>query len=81
MGEDRAPKRTDTGHMAAREYEIVVKGRLSEKFGSAFEGLRVEPRPGETVLRGSFADQAQLHGTLDRIRNLGIELVSVNAGS
>jgi hypothetical protein len=67
--------------VAETEYEIVVKGRLSEKFGSAFEGLRIEPRPGETVLRGSFADQAQLHGTLDRIRNLGIELVSVNASS
>jgi hypothetical protein len=31
------------------------------------------------VLIGHFADQAQLHGILERIRDFGIELVSVNA--
>ena len=59
-------------------YRIVVKGRLSESFASVFEDLRVEPLPGRTALEGDFVDQSQLHGVLDRLRGLGIELVSVN---
>jgi hypothetical protein len=60
-------------------YEIVVRGRLSARYGSAFEGLELKPRPGSTALRGEFADQAALHGVLDRLQDFGIELVSVNA--
>jgi hypothetical protein len=60
-------------------YEIVVKDRLSERFGIAFPGLSLESRPGQTVLTGEFADQSQLHGLLERLRDFGIELVSVNA--
>lgn len=60
-------------------YRIVVKGRISESFASVFDGLTVEPLPGRTSLEGVIADQSQLHGVLDRLRGLGIELVSVNA--
>jgi hypothetical protein len=59
-------------------YEIVVKGRLSERFDSAFAGLELEPRDGFTAISGSFTDQSHLHGVLDLIRDLGIDLVSVN---
>jgi hypothetical protein len=61
-----------------RRYRIVVRGRLSSRFGSAFEGLELEAGVGETALTGDFADQAQLHGVLSRLRDFGIELVSVN---
>ena len=61
-----------------KRYEIVIRGRLSDRFKSAFSGLSLEPREGETVLSGEFADQSQLHGALDRIRDFGIELVSIN---
>jgi hypothetical protein len=67
------------GNAERKRYEIVVKGRLSTRFGSAFDGLELEPRSGKTALTGEFADQAQLHGVLDRLRDFGIELVSVNA--
>jgi hypothetical protein len=60
-------------------YEIVVRDRLSSRFGAVFPGLELESRPGQTVLTGEFADQSQLHGMLDRLRDSGIELVSVNA--
>lgn len=62
-----------------RRYEIVVRGRLSARFGSVFEGLELKPGHGSTALRGEFADQAALHGMLDRLQDFGIELVSVNA--
>jgi hypothetical protein len=64
--------------MTAARYRIVVKGRLSDTLGSAFDGLEVEPGKGRTALTGWFEDQSKLHGTLDRIRDFGIELISVN---
>jgi hypothetical protein len=60
-------------------YRIVVRGRITPAFGSAFEGIELELLPGATALEGTFTDQAQLYGILERLRNLGIELVSVNA--
>ena len=65
--------------MEATRYRIVVKGRLSESFTSVFEDITVEPLSGATALEGDFTDQSELHGMLDRLRNLGIELVSINA--
>jgi hypothetical protein len=57
-------------------YRIVLRGRLSERFASAFDGMRFEPGAGETALVGSL-DQAQLHGVLERVRDFGLELLRV----
>ena len=61
-----------------QRYDIVVRGRLSKRYESAFDGVTLEPRPGNTRLRADLADQAQLYGLLNRLRDFGIELVSVN---
>jgi hypothetical protein len=58
-------------------YRIVLRGRLSERFETAFEGMALEPGPNRTVLVGEVRDQAQLYGLLDRLRDFGIELVAV----
>jgi hypothetical protein len=60
-------------------YRISVRGRLTERLGSAFEGMALEPGNGQTGLVGHIRDQSHLYGVLDRIRNLGLELVSVEA--
>ena len=60
-------------------YRIVVKGGLTPAFGATFEGVTLERLPGATALEGNFADQSELYGILERLRNLGIELMSVNA--
>ena len=60
-------------------YQIVVRGRLSSRYERAFDGATLEPRNGQTTLRAELADQSQLYGLLNRLRDLGIELVSVNA--
>jgi hypothetical protein len=62
--------------MAARTLRIILSGRLSERFASAFDGVTVEAAAGETALVGSL-DQAQLYGILERIRDLGLDLVRV----
>jgi hypothetical protein len=59
-------------------YQVVVRGRLGEHLTSAFGHLELGSRPGQTTLTGTFADQAQLHGLLDQLRDLGIHLISVN---
>ena len=59
-------------------YEIRVTGHLSANWAARFEGLSMKPEPeGETVLSGEL-DQAALHGVLVKIRNLGLNLISVN---
>ena len=63
--------------MAASRYRIVLRGRLSERFESAFEGMALEPGPNQTVLVGDVRDQAHLYGLLDRLREFGIELLAV----
>ena len=59
------------------KYEIRVRGELGERFASAFSGMTIHAEGHETRIIGEVVDQAQLHGLLDRIRALGIELVSV----
>ena len=61
-----------------RRYRIVVRGRLGEHLATSFGQLELESKAGESVLTGTVADHAQLHGLLDRLRDLGIQLVSVN---
>ena len=60
-------------------YLIVVRGELSERFSTAFEGMDVVAGDGQTAITGPVTDQAHLHGLLDRISDLGLELVSLNA--
>lgn len=56
---------------------IKVRGRLSNRLAAAFDGMTLVPCSGSTQLVGEIADQAQLHGLLSRIRDLGLELESM----
>ena len=62
--------------MESKRYRIVVKGRLSQRLGSAFRDVTLERRPGKTVLSGATG-QEQLDSVLARLNDLGIEPVSV----
>jgi hypothetical protein len=57
---------------------ITVRGRLSRRLAGAFEGMAARYRRGHTDLTGEIKDQAQLHGLLTRIRDLGLELENVS---
>jgi hypothetical protein len=63
--------------MAASRYRIVLRGRLSERFASAFDGMTLEHGPNRTVLVGDVRDQAQLYGLLGQLQEFGIELLAV----
>jgi hypothetical protein len=63
--------------MAPVRYRISVRGRLTDLLGSAFSGMTLEPASGQTVLVGEIRDQSELYSVLDRVRSLGLDLVSV----
>ncbi|HUK94238.1 MAG TPA: hypothetical protein VLU96_04200 [Gaiellaceae bacterium] len=60
-------------------YRIVIRGEISEPLVGPLEGMTVEAKDDESALTGDIVDQAQLHGALTMLTNLGHELVSVNA--
>ena len=60
-------------------YEIWVQGQLDLDWAEWFDDFTLTHRPeGITVLTGLVVDQAALHGILNKIRNLGLTLISVN---
>jgi hypothetical protein len=62
---------------STRTVRITVRGRLSDRLAAAFDGMTLVRRNGATELVGDVVDQAQLHGQLTRIRDLGLELESL----
>jgi hypothetical protein len=64
-------------HLGPTQYEIRVRGVLSDRLLAAFPALRSRADRGDTVLAGALPDQAALHGVLAQIEALGLELVEV----
>ena len=58
-------------------YEIRVNGVLDGRWTAWFEGLHVSSDGSQTLISGWIADQAALHGVLNKIRDLGLVLISV----
>jgi hypothetical protein len=58
-------------------YEIRLHGRLERRWSAWFDGLTLTSADGTTTLRGPVTDQAALHGLLQRLRDLGLPLISV----
>jgi hypothetical protein len=72
-GQDRTRKGT------GKTYRIVLRHDIGERFALAFEEMERETRHGHTILTGEVVDQSHLHGILDRIGALGLELLSVES--
>jgi hypothetical protein len=58
-------------------YQLVIRGELDERFGFLFDGMQMKRTEGTTVFAGPVTDQAQLMGLIERISELGLELLSV----
>ena len=59
-------------------YEIRLKGHLDTRWAAWFDGLSlIHDGDGTTVIHGPIADQAALHGLLQKVRDVGLPLVSV----
>jgi hypothetical protein len=61
-------------------YEVRLAGHLDEHWSAWFGGLRLTHEDGgTTILSGAVTDQAELHGLLAKVRDLGATLISVHA--
>ncbi|HSF83063.1 MAG TPA: hypothetical protein VLA49_17635 [Anaerolineales bacterium] len=57
-----------------------VEGSISEQWSEWFGDLTIShSASGETVLCGFVADQAALYGIISRLRDLGLQLTSLNS--
>jgi len=66
-------------HQIPGRYEIRVQGHLDARWAAWFDGLTLSHgSDGTTIIDGPVADQAALHGLLQKIRDLGLPLISVN---
>ena len=70
MEHDQTP-----GDPGTRRFRIWVQGRLDEGFSEGLDGIDQEVVPAGTMLSGALLDQSQLHGTLDLLRDLGIDVL------
>jgi hypothetical protein len=76
--EDKVSKiSTGPQHNPGR-YEIRLKGHLDSRWAAWFDGLSLtNESDGTTVIQGQVADQAALHGLLQKVRDVGLPLISV----
>lgn len=65
--------------MALGIYQIMVKGQLDNSRAEWFDGWTItRENNGTTLLTGLVTDQSALHGTLTKIRDLNLTIISVN---
>jgi RimJ/RimL family protein N-acetyltransferase len=64
----------------AQSYELRIDGHLDDHWSSWLDDLVLaRHEDGTTTLSGPIADQAQLHGLLGRVRDIGATLLAVHA--
>ena len=78
MQQKWSPGKWSPGAVEPTIYRIVVRGELSRRYLPAFEGMTLAADDGRTAITGPVVDQAQLHGLVDRVGELGLELISIN---
>ena len=62
-----------------KNYEIRVQGVLAQRWSAWFDGLTIDTNAGDgtTAIRGPIVDQAALHGLLQKLRDVGVPLISL----
>jgi DNA-directed RNA polymerase specialized sigma24 family protein len=67
--------------MSHSRYRILLAGRFSDRFASSLDGVTVDRVGDHTALLTTPRDLAHLERLLERLRNLGIEPISVEVAS
>ena len=67
----------ETGHQPV-SYRIRLDGHLAPRWASWFDGMTLtNDSDGNSVLEGPVVDQSALHGVLNKLRDIGLPLISV----
>jgi hypothetical protein len=68
------------GSEELRQYQIAIQGHLHPRWSEWFDNLIITQEPdGTTTLRGPVADRAALYGLINKLRDMGLTLLSVEA--
>ena len=74
---DQAPSEHGSRH-ASEIYEVRVHGHIGPRWAARLEVLSLtQDNDGSSTLRVAVVDQAALHGLLQKVRDLGLPLISV----
>jgi hypothetical protein len=60
------------------QFKIKIKGQLGKQWADWFENMKISYEKENTILSGNVTDQSDLHGILNKIRDLNLKLISVN---
>jgi len=58
--------------------KIKIQGHLSKNWEDWFDGMRIIYDEDNTILSGLIKDEAFMHGILNKIRDLNLNLISIN---
>jgi len=58
--------------------EIKIRGHIPREWSEWFEDLEIKLDGEYSMLRGEVPDHAAAHGIIERIRDLNLDLISVN---
>jgi hypothetical protein len=75
QGMQRGPPGGSIGQVA--RYRIVVRGRLTSRLASTIAGVEIEQCEDDTTLLASIATSDELDALLERLGDVGIEVVSL----
>ena len=59
-----------------RRFRIRVAGRLDARFADGVAGIEIGESPEGSTLEGPLIDQSQLRGVVERLWQLGIEVLT-----
>ncbi len=69
---------TTGNHHPRGRYQIRLEGHLERRWAAWFDGLNlITESDGTTIIDGPVTDQAALHGLLQKVRDIGLPLLSV----
>mgnify|MGYP006883071660 CR=1 FL=1 len=61
----------------ALHYRFEIKGIIGSWMHEWFEDMNIQFQDERTIIEGNLQDQSHLHGVLNRVRDLNLDLISV----
>jgi hypothetical protein len=62
----------------SKQIEIHIKGHIPYAWSDWFDDLEIKNHGDNSILSGTVPDHAAVHGIIERIRDLNLDLISVN---
>ncbi len=62
----------------SKQLEIQIRGHIPVEWSEWFEDLEIKLEGDKSILSGTVPDHSAAHGIIERIRDLNLDLISVN---